>query len=479
MSLHDELYSKVGCKFEYSYLSLNKKFYSLLSAQKPKKAETVLFNERLAKELALDLTTKEFAELFSGNICPKKSFAQSYAGHQFGYFTMLGDGRALVLGEHTKPDNTVVDIQLKGSGVTPYSRGGDGKGPLQPMLREYIMSEAMHYLGIPTTRSLGVVTTGHKVLREGEQIGAVLTRVASSHLRVGTFEFASRFLTEKELQELFVYACKRHYQKDIDVFSFFEQVMNKQITLIISWMRVGFIHGVMNTDNMTISGETIDYGPCAFMDEYNPQACFSYIDEHKRYAFANQKNILFWNLARLAEALLALTKKDFSEDEAIKKFNDLLEKGEQQFREEWLVMMRKKIALITQQEDDEKLIFELLNIMQEEQLDYTNTFRNLQEITTSTHSIALKEWTNKWTQRLALENKTQEEHKRLMDSVNPAIIPRNHVVNTLLQEAEQGKYDLLKEFLNIIKNPYSDCVDSRFTQAPKEDERVENTFCGT
>ena len=367
--------------FDNSYSRLPDSFKETIDPVKVKKPELVLFNKDLAKNIDLDFSNiknEELSALFSGNLLPKNSnsIAQAYAGHQFGHFTMLGDGRAVLIGEHLSKNKKRYDIQFKGSGKTSFSRNGDGRAALGPMLREYIISESMHHLNIPTTRSLAVVKTGESVMRETELIGAILTRVASSHIRVGTFQYIAARKNEDELKMLLEHVIKRHYpnidkakNKSIEILKI---VLEKQVDLVVHWMRVGFIHGVMNTDNMSISGETIDYGPCAFMDVYDPKTVFSSIDRTGRYAYCNQPVITKWNLARFAECLIPLIDKDQSN--AIKIATEIINSFEKKYEEKWLNMMRDKLGLFGDEKNDQSLILDLLTWMHEVKADYTNTF---------------------------------------------------------------------------------------------------------
>jgi len=367
--------------FDNSYSRLPDSFKETIDPVKVKKPELVLFNKDLAKNIDLDFSNiknEELSALFSGNLLPKNSnsIAQAYAGHQFGHFTMLGDGRAVLIGEHLSKNKKRYDIQFKGSGKTAFSRNGDGRAALGPMLREYIISESMHHLNIPTTRSLAVVKTGESVMRDTELIGAILTRVASSHIRVGTFQYIAARKNEDELKMLLEHVIKRHYpnidkakNKSIEILKI---VLEKQVDLVVHWMRVGFIHGVMNTDNMSISGETIDYGPCAFMDVYDPKTVFSSIDRTGRYAYCNQPVITKWNLARFAECLIPLIDKD--QNNAIKIATEIINSFEKKYEEKWLNMMRDKLGLFGDEKNDQSLILDLLTWMHEVKADYTNTF---------------------------------------------------------------------------------------------------------
>jgi uncharacterized protein YdiU (UPF0061 family) len=425
--------------------------------------------------------------LFSGNSLPDgtNTIAQAYAGHQFGHFTMLGDGRAVLLGEHIANKNNRFDIQFKGSGRTSFSRGGDGRAALGPMLREYIISEAINALNIPTTRSLAVVKTGEKVVRENLLEGAILTRVASSHLRVGTFQYIAARQNIEDLNTLVDYTIERHYPqikssktKALDLLNL---VMEKQCLLVVDWMRVGFIHGVMNTDNMTISGETIDYGPCAFMDQYHPKTVFSSIDKFGRYAYSNQPPITKWNLARFAECLIPLI--DKNEEAAIKIATDVIDNFQNIYEKKWLNMMRDKLGLFGEDKNDRKLIDDLLNWMEKHKIDYTNTFCHLMEIKIDDNTYkeeAFITWFEEWKKRSKLNNSSKEKQIELMKKNNPIVIPRNHKVEEALSEAYNGNLEKMNKLNNVLKNPYSNQEDIAEYQvpAPMTDEKYQ-TFCGT
>ena len=478
-------------QLESTYTKLPQVLFSKLSPTPVRQPGVVLFNEKLANEIGLNLSdmSKEVrADLFAGNFVPEgtEPFAQAYAGHQFGNFTMLGDGRAIVLGEHLTPSGQRLDLQLKGSGRTSYSRGGDGRAALGPMLREYIISEAMHALGIPTTRSLAVVTTGEKVYRETELPGAILTRIAGSHIRVGTFEFTSLQEDKQVTQALLDYLIYRHFpeikEKENQPFALLEAVIHQQAELITHWMRVGFIHGVMNTDNMALSGETIDYGPCAFMDTFAPDTVFSSIDHKGRYAYANQPYIAQWNLARLAESLLPLM--DGKKEEIIVSAEDLLNSFEQIYKSKWLSMMGSKLGFAETGQEDEKLITELLDWMHKNSADFTNTFLNLckEEIPNGAlyASESFQSWHGRWQNRLRKEEQGLKTSFALMRSVNPAVIPRNHKVEEALQAGEEGNFKPFHDLLNAVEKPYVDGDHLLPYQAPPEPgEKVLQTFCGT
>ena len=480
-----------GFNFDNTYIHLPKAFYTELSPVPVRKPEMVIFNAPLATDMGLDfsgISTDVKAALFSGNIMPEGSepLAQAYAGHQFGHFTMLGDGRAIVWGEHITPSGQRLDIQFKGSGPTPYSRGADGRAVLGPMLREYIISEAMHALNIPTTRSLAVVTNGEKVYRETGLPGAILTRIASSHIRVGTFEYAALQQDKGIIQTLVNYTIDRHYpwikEEQNKTLSLLKAVIEKQADLITHWMRVGFIHGVMNTDNMTLSGETIDYGPCAFMDAYDPRTVFSSIDHMGRYAYANQPDIAQWNLARLAETMLPLL------DDEIEKAADTTEEAVNGFgalyKDKWLSMMRAKLGLFGARAEDESLITDLLDWMQRAGADYTNTFRHLTEEKPPQgkpyNDKTFKEWYTRWQAQLAKNTKPLKSSLSLMRANNPAVIPRNQKVEQVLDAATNGDLKPLKDLLTALQEPYKNRPDLKpYQSPPKPEERVYQTFCGT
>lgn len=475
---------------ELSYLSLPPALYKRQKPTPVSKPGLVIFNYKLAQEIGLDIERDfqgDLAAILSGNTLPPWAdpFAQAYAGHQFGQFTMLGDGRAIMLKEHETPTGQLVDIQLKGAGLTPFSRNGDGRAALGPMLREYVISEAMQALGVPTTRSLAVVTTGEQVRREKILEGAILARVAASHLRVGTFELASVLNDKSTLKALFDYTVKRHYpgcaQAQNPALELLNVVAAKQARLIVDWMRIGFIHGVMNTDNMAISGETIDYGPCAFMDSYSLQTVFSSIDYQGRYAYGNQPLMAVWNLACLANALLPLISDNRTE--AVK----LAEAELQTFNyaEGWLAMMRNKLGLLTQEKEDEDLIRELLTWMEQNQADYTNTFRALSnESWPQSAKLAqedFKAWHQRWQKRLERNNAPVNQALAVMSQVNPAYIPRNHLVEAMIQRAtEHDDFEPFNELVKVISEPYLERPGLEKYQAePAPHEVVRQTFCGT
>ena len=483
-----------GFNFDNTYTNLP---HHLFSVADPVKLPThslkkiVIINNELASSVGLDfssLDNEEQADLFSGQQIPIEStpFSQAYAGHQFGHFTILGDGRAHILGEHLSPDGKRYDIQFKGSGQTSYSRRGDGKAVLGPMLREYIISEAMHYLGIPSTRSLAVVATGESVRRETNLPGAILTRVASSHIRIGTFEFAAATGNIDLSEKLLIYTIERHYPEiknhENKALSLFRVLAEKQTDLIVQWMRVGFIHGVMNTDNITLSGETIDYGPCAFMDYYNLETVFSSIDHSGRYAYGNQAKIIQWNLARFAESLLPLISDDINQ--AVAMAEEIINKFPIDYEKKWLVMMGSKLGINNIRKEDKILIDNLLDWMTTKKTDYTNTFIDLQDPKIMTrdryNDEAFRRWYKSWKERIKKNCTSKESFHILMKKNNPLVIPRNHIVEEALNLAQEGDLSLFTEFLDALRSPYNiKDIPNRFLDPPPKDQRVYQTFCGT
>ncbi|WP_373505235.1 YdiU family protein [Aestuariivirga sp.] len=439
-------------------------------------------NSGLADELGIDPEALT-AEVAVGNAVPEGAapIAQAYAGHQFGNFVpQLGDGRAILLGEVVDRNGIRRDIQLKGAGPTPFSRRGDGRAALGPVLREYLMSEAMHALGIPTTRALMAATTGERVYRETMLPGAVLTRVAASHIRVGTFQFFAARRDLDSLNLLVDHVIARHYPDlataENKALALLDAVMERQAKLVSRWVQVGFIHGVMNTDNTSISGETIDYGPCAFMDAYDPQTVFSSIDEYGRYAYGNQAPIAQWNLARLAETLLPFLHEN--RDEAIKIATERIEGFPAIYTRYWLDGFRKKIGLVSEEDGDLDLIQALLDAMQLARLDFTITFRKLAN---GEEASGLQSWTPKWHDRLERDPQPHEERHKLMRSVSPAYIPRNHLVEEMIQAAiERGDYQPFENMLRVLMMPYQEQPGmERYSEAPVPGEALYRTFCGT
>ncbi|EEG78880.1 protein adenylyltransferase SelO [Dethiobacter alkaliphilus] len=483
---------KAGWNFDNSFARLSESLFSILNPIPVPSPKLIILNKELAKALglnAVELQKDEGIAVFAGNRIPEGALplAQAYAGHQFGHFTMLGDGRAILLGEQITPAGERFDIQLKGSGRTPYSRLGDGRATLGPMLREYIISEAMHGLGIPTTRSLAVVTTGEPVSRETELPGAILTRVASSHLRVGTFQYVSEWGSTEDLRSLADYTLQRHFPGYDDApnryLFLLQEVVKRQASLIAKWQLAGFIHGVMNTDNMALSGETIDYGPCAFMDTYDPATVFSSIDAHGRYAYGNQPSIGGWNLARFAETLLPLLHEN--QDRAVKLAQEVVSGYSELYRCNWLAGMRAKLGIFNEEQGDESLIEELLDLMEKYGADYTNTFRALTldvfEDTDLYDSTEFAEWRKLWQARLERQEDSKESSRQLMRKSNPAIIPRNHRVEEALQAAVQKEdYSVMERLLAVLSNPYAHSPQqAEYTTLPEPSGRPYRTFCGT
>ncbi len=477
---------------ENSYASLPKIFFNIIKPSPVSSPKLIIFNDSLATSLGLNaeaLQGKHGIEVLAGNKIPEGSLplAQAYAGHQFGNFTMLGDGRAMLIGEQITPTGERFDIQLKGSGKTPYSRGGDGRASLGPMLREYIISEAMNGLGIDTTRSLAVVTTGETIIRETPQLGAIMTRVAAGHIRVGTFQYASRWGTTLELKALADYTLQRYFQaasgEENQYLFLLSEVVKRQAALIAKWQLVGFIHGVMNTDNMAISGETIDYGPCAFMDDYDPATVFSSIDSYGRYAYGNQPNIAQWNLARFAETLLPLL--DDNQDKAIKIAEQEISNFTELYHFNWIQGMRAKLGIFNEEIQDAELTSGLLRLMEKNHWDYTNTFLSLtfdKALDTSLFvATEFDNWYEMWQARLGRQKQTKTECHQLMRSSNPAIIPRNHRVEAALQAAvKQGDYSVMEELLHVLKNPYAHSPEqTEYATPPGISTSPYRTYCGT
>lgn len=481
--------------FSTSYESLGNSFFALVNPTPVQKPELLLFNQSLANELGLsidqnDETKAILAKLLSGNllIAGSTPMAQAYAGHQFGYFNMLGDGRAILLGEHITPNQQKFDIQLKGSGPTPYSRRGDGRATLRAMLREYLISEAMHGLGIPTSRSLAVVTTGEKVFREEIQDGAVLTRVMQSHIRVGSFEYVNHYLTKEELLTYTNYTLARHYPSKLASanpgLALLKEVLLKQVELLVHWMRVGFIHGVMNTDNMSIAGETFDYGPCAFVNGYDPAKVFSSIDTNGRYAFGNQPGIAHWNLSCLANALLPIIDED--QTKAVELAKDVLNLFPDSYTQAYTAMMGAKIGFNENQLSHEvvDLIKALLNWMKENEADYTNTFLQIQSALLP-EGIYTSSFFNEWLQkRAALLDKQGSgfaQAQLIMQTQNPLVIPRNHWVESVLDAVVYtGDLGAFNQLLTVLQTPYQNTPNMSIYQAPPENgDGFYATYCGT
>lgn len=475
--------TQFGWNFDNTYARLPEVFFEKINPIQAPQPKMVLFNHELAKDLGLnsEKLSAQGHEFLSGNKLFEGSepIAQAYAGHQFGHFNMLGDGRANLLGEHVTPQGERFDIQLKGSGPTKYSRRGDGLAALGPMLREYIISEAMQALGIPTTRSLAVVATGEQVVRETLLPGGVLTRIASSHIRVGTFQYAAALESGKYLRDLADYTLQRHYpelvSKPEPYLELLKAVIERQASLIVKWMHVGFIHGVMNTDNMTLSGETIDYGPCAFMDQYSLKTVFSSIDRQGRYAYGQQPTIAQWNLTRLAEAMLPLISHD--EEEAIAKAGEALNTYAEHLQRSWIEGMRGKLGIMSAGESDIIHFSKLLELMEKNQADHTNTFRALSNGEMLDESLfkdtEFLEWHKNWLGR--------KPNLELMKSQNPAVIPRNHLVEQALAAAvEKNDYTVCEQLIAVLRTPFTEPTDKAKYMSPAPNEgKGYKTFCGT
>ncbi|MFA3917965.1 protein adenylyltransferase SelO [Ruegeria hyattellae] len=466
--------------FDNSYARLPEAFYTRQDPQPVAAPHLLAFNEDLARLMGITPgEVTEMAQVFSGNDIPDGSLplSQLYSGHQFGnYNPQLGDGRAVLLGETIGTDGLRRDIQLKGSGRTPYSRGGDGRAWLGPVLREYVVSEAMHALGIPTTRALAAVETGEQVFRETALPGAVLTRVASSHLRVGTFQvFAARGQTEN-LKQLTRYAIERHYPQADGPMGLLRAVSEAQARLIAQWMSVGFIHGVMNTDNCSIAGETIDYGPCAFMDAYHPSTVYSSIDRMGRYAYSNQADIAVWNMAQFATALIQQMD---SRDAGVEEATEIVHAMPGLLQSEWLTRFRAKLGFQQQEDGDQAMIADLLTRMAENQADFTNTFRALGSPAARDQFLdpqAFDAWQDGWTDRAAWE----EDTAATLSASNPSVIPRNHRIEQMIGTAVAGEHALFHRLNAVLSAPFADHPDDAdLTRPPSESEVVQATFCGT
>ena len=464
--------------FENTYVDLPNRLFSHQKPNPTRAPKLVAFNRPLAAALGISGTDdeQELAQVFSGTTLPEGAnpIAQLYAGHQFGNWNpQMGDGRAVLLGE-----SKGYDIQLKGSGPTPYARRGDGRAWLGPVLREYVVSEAMHALGIPTTRALAAVETGEEIMRDRPLPGAVLTRVASSHIRVGTFQALAARQDTDGLQSLMEYACARHYPNADTPAAFLKAVIARQANLIVKWMSVGFIHGVMNTDNCTISGETIDYGPCAFMDAFHPGQVFSSIDRHGRYAYGNQPQIIAWNMAQLATSLLPL---EGNSDAAVEEFTTLVNDMPDMLRRSWQEAFGKKLGIAEVAEGDELLVTQLLSMMTDQKSDFTNTFRDLAGDPTASLDVAahpdFQDWSARWIDRLALQNFNPND---IMVKANPVIIPRNHQIEAMITQAVGGDFALFRKLNDALENPFEANPDwTDLTAPPTASEKVTQTFCGT
>ena len=474
---------------EYTYLSLPSIFYQLVKPASLSEIKMVIFNKKLSEEL--QITYRDEADIVSFLKSYNKekhylSFAQAYAGHQFGNFAMLGDGRTIMLGEFIDPKKNRFDLQLKGGGRTQFSRGGDGKATLKSMLREYLISEAMHFMDIPTSRSLFVAKTGESIQREVDHEGAVLARIMRSHIRIGTFEFARNFGTKEDLETLTKYTVNRLHPEiekaENLALGLLQKVITIQIDLVVNWMRVGFIHGVMNTDNTSISGETFDYGPCAFMNTYDPQTVFSSIDRGSRYAFGNQSKIIKWNIARFAEALLPILNPE------PKIALDMAQQCLNEFDEVWMKsfyqMQLRKLGLENGSAEFYFLVDELFALMQTLKLDYTNTFRMLMRAlepsNDSTNTPELKSWMEKW-KNVIKQKSDFEKARKIMHDNNPAFIPRNHLVEEALSAAIDGDFNLYNELLKVLSTPYEHHENYIHFTLPSDAqfEKQYATYCGT
>lgn len=482
-----------GFNFTHDYKALPRIFWSPYEPEESEAPKVVLFNNHLARLLELDEhALEDDAEFFSGNRLPKSAepIAQAYMGHQFGTLNMLGDGRNVLLGEHNT-DTEKYDVVLKGSGATKYSRQGDGRAPIDSMLREYIISEYMANIGIATTRALAVVNTGEQLTRQITMPSGILTRIAASHIRVGTFEYAAR-QSKEDLIELADFAIERHYpylsalEEDKKNLLFYDHVVRKQAELIAQWQAVGFIHGVMNTDNISISGETIDYGPCAFMDVYNPDTFFSSIDTGGRYRYKNQPPIGQWDLGKLGEALCPLFKS--SEEEAVQAAQTVLDKYPQYYNRKYISLMGDKLGILDldyEEQYDVQLVDDLLRFMFKYEADYTRTFRNLyltnyDKLPMFNDSDFIN-WFEQYQARKKAQSAKKEEIDIAMNAANPSFIPRNHLVQKSLDLAVEGHYGELKQLLKAVSKPFNDKLGGKYTDAPGEDDADPNfkTYCGT
>lgn len=472
--------------FDNSYINLPDKLYSHQQPTKVKAPQMIVFNTNLAKKLKLnheESSYKQWTKYLSGNELPEGSqpIAQSYAGHQYGHFTILGDGRAILLGEHVTPNEDRYDIQLKGAGPTPYSRSGDGRGTLTSMLREYLISEYMNALGIPTTRSLSVISTGEFVQRNEDLKGGVLTRVSKGHIRIGTFQYAAN-QGKETLKALADYTINRLYPEldtqENKYLEFFKHVMKKQCALVAKWQSLGFIHGVLNTDNIAIAGETLDYGPCAFMNTYDPKTVFSSIDRFGRYSYENQPKIMKWNLARFAETLLPLF--HLNEEESLKMAEEALSLFEKFYNDAWQKIMRQKLGLFNKNPKDMRLVNELLETMYANQLDYTNTFHEISKNDKKCSIKVLETWFEKWYNRRQEQSETWTDVKLVMKYHNPYIIPRNYLVEKVLSSAASDDFEAFDDFLKALLHPFNETKENaKYTKPPLPNEEIRETYCGT
>ena len=487
--------------FDNSYVKLPDYFYARVDPQTVSHPELIQLNEALAAELSLD--TKELQEqgaaIFSGQLIPvgAEPLAMAYTGHQFGHFNpQLGDGRAILLGELLSQDGVRYDVQLKGSGRTPFSRGGDGRAALGPVLREYILCEFMHRVGVPTTRALAAVTTGDQVVRDRLLPGAIVTRLSTSYVRVGTFQYFAARGNQEALRLLTDYVIQRNYPELIDHeepwLGLLQAVCERQAALIAQWMQLGFIHGVMNTDNMSIAGETIDYGPCAFIDNYHPATVFSSIDQQGRYAYQNQPAMAHWNLCRFAETLLVMQGEDDS-DERLAAVQSIIDAFPRQYQQYWLAGYRRKLGLVQEREDDKALVEDLLTLMAEQSADFTLVFRSLSYLQSTPdnqdqtfldcfrESESAQPWLQRWRDRLSLEGGSDEQRCQHMQQLNPLYIPRNHQIEKVIRAAEdKGDFAPFYQLLTVLQQPFALQVDAEsYALPPRDEEKVLRTFCGT
>ena len=473
--------------FDFSYLSLPKKFYMHTKPDINPSAKVFILNDVICSKFNFKLEDKQrLISFLCSDINHKKSYAQAYAGHQFGHFTNLGDGRAIIIGEHINLDNKRFDIQLKGGGITKYSRGGDGKATLSSMLKEYLFSEVIHYLNISSSRSLAVIKTGDVIYRKFKEQGSILVRIMKSHIRVGTFEYASYFGSSDDLKKITSYSINRLYPEinefDNPTLALLDSVMQKQIDLVLDWIRVGFIHGVMNTDNTSISAESFDYGPCAFINSYDPEKTYSSIDHNGRYSFGNQSKILKWNILRFAEALLPII--HHSKDKSIQLAENIIKKFDNIWEEKYYDMMLKKIGFHCNDILLYPLIDELLQIMKNLKLDYTNTFCLLCKDNLNVNQISCNpnfvKWHKKWRKSI-LKKKTLDEAKELMKKQNPVYIARNHLVDEAIEKAINGNIEPFNKLLEILSKPYQyiNGLDKFLKPPTQKFEECFQTYCGT
>lgn len=488
----------VSIQFSNSYARLPDRFFARQNPDPVVRPELIKLNAELAEKLGLDasaLTSDEIANVFAGNLVPSgaEPISLAYAGHQFGGWSpQLGDGRAVLLGEVVDQDGIRRDIQLKGSGRTPFSRGGDGRAALGPVMREYIVSEAMHAMGVPTTRALAAVKTGEEVLREGFLPGAILTRIASSHVRVGTFEFFASRSDEDGVRTLADYVIDRHYpdakNADQPYIALLSAVVSRQAVLVSKWFQLGFIHGVMNTDNTSVAGETIDYGPCAFMDEYHPRTVFSSIDQQGRYAFGNQASVLQWNLAQLAQCLVSIV--DLDMDAAVALAQAEVDSFPAKFEAELVTGMRAKLGMVSEQEGDLALAFELLEAMATDKTDFTNIFRDLAGALDGDaakvrghfkDTVAFDAWFVRWFARVEQEDRSLAKSAAAMCAFNPSVIPRNHLVEAAIRAGEDNDdFGPFNALVDEVTRPFDERPEnSMYILPPLPDEIVHQTFCGT